>query len=135
MKLRIGTLLVHNDNGAMCELEQILSSQSLKVLSAHSCAEVTSLLAKPNPPHLIFTAPELPDGSWAHVLNSAASASAPTNVIVVVGFDDIKLYLEAMQCGAFDLISPPFSAFDITHVVRSATTDVLRRRGSYTESG
>jgi DNA-binding NtrC family response regulator len=135
MTLRIGALLVHNDNGAMRELEQILASQFLKVLRAHNCAKVTSLLAKPNPPHLIFTAPELPDGTWAEVLNSAASASAPTNVIVVVGVGEIKLYLEAMQLGAFDLISPPFSAFDIAHVVRSATANVLSRRVSYTESG
>jgi FixJ family two-component response regulator len=70
----------------------------------------------------------LPDGTWADLLSLAREARQPVNVVVVSRVDDVGLYLETMQQGAFDFISAPFPASDLAHVVQCASTDVSRRR-------
>ncbi len=79
-------------------------------------------------PHLIFTDTALPDGTWADVLSLAADTIEPANVIVVSRIVDIKLYIEAIECGAFDFIVPPFAAADLVHVLRCAVWNVMHRR-------
>jgi len=107
----------------------MLTNQFVKVRQARTCREAASCLEKPNPPHLIFTDPELLDGTWAEILDAAIAAPAAVNVILVVRADEIKRYLEAVQRGVFDLMTPPFSEFDVAHLVKNAVANVLGRRG------
>ena len=58
----------------------------------------------------------------------AGRASQPVNVIVVTRVMDTKLYLEALEGGAFDFIVPPFASLDLAHVVRCAADNVQARR-------
>jgi FixJ family two-component response regulator len=70
----------------------------------------------------------LPDGLWANVLALAAQAPQPVNVIVVARLVDTRLYVEAIEAGAFDFLAPPFVAADLAYVVRCAAENVLGRR-------
>lgn len=52
------------------------------------------------------------------MLNLAAEAVEPTSITVVSRIVDIKLYLEGIECGAFDFVVPPFAGPEVDHVLR-----------------
>src|ERR1043166_7001425 len=120
MNEKIRALVVYSGTGPMRQLQRMLTNQFLQVSHARTCRGAASSLKKSDPPHLIFTDPELLDGTWADILDAAIAAPAAVSVILVVRADEIKRYLEAVQRGVFDLMSPPFSEFDIAHVVKNA---------------
>jgi len=62
------------------------------------------------------------------VLSLAAKASEAVNVIVVARVADMRVYIDTIQRGAYDFITPPFVASDLTHVVRCAVENVRGRR-------
>ena len=130
MQERITALLVHDRPEPMGSLRRALESQCIETQSVRSCHEASQALWGRQPPHLALTDTRLPDGSWEVVVNLAARAPAPVNVIVVSEVVDIALYLEVIQRGAFDFIVPPMSLPDFAHVVWSAVDNVLWRRGS-----
>jgi DNA-binding NtrC family response regulator len=127
-KQPISALVVSAQGEHSQSLERALNNQSIHPLRAGSCEEARGFLQKAKPPHLLFTDTTLPDGTWADLLSLAREARQPVNVVVVSRVDDVGLYLETMQQGAFDFISAPFPASDLAHVVQCASTDVSRRR-------
>jgi len=124
----ISTLLLHELGGSLDALKSALEAQSVKVCSLRSFQEALPLLMGPNPPHLIFTQPKLPDGIWADVVSLAVKAPKPINVIVVGRLADVGLYLQTITGGAFDFIVPPLTGYELTHVLRCAIESVLSRR-------
>ena len=124
----ISTLLLHEVGDSLDALKSALEAQSVKVSSLRSCQEALPQLTGPNPPHLVFTQPELPDGMWAGVVSMALKAVKPVNVIIVGRLANVGLYLQTITQGAFDFIVPPLTGYELTHVVRCAIEDVLSRR-------
>ena len=109
-------------------LQQELRAQAVEIQSAESCRDIHALLASPNPPELILTDLRLSDGTWEDVVRISQSASLPVNVIVISRLADIRLYMEVLQSGAFDFISPPFLTSELSHVLRTAFGNVSRQR-------
>ncbi|HUI41413.1 MAG TPA: hypothetical protein VL523_05545, partial [Terriglobia bacterium] len=72
--------------------------------------------------------------NWSDVVKLANDAPAPVDVIVVSRLDDVGLYLETIEKGAFDFISAPLPGSDFAHVVQCASTDVGRRRKTSSKS-
>jgi DNA-binding NtrC family response regulator len=128
MKERISALLVHQQTEPLRGLRHALESQSVQTTRLRSCREVREALTSSYPPHLIFTDTTLPDGIWADVIALAAKAPLPVNVIVVARDVDTRLYIEAIEAGAFDFVAPPFSTPDLAHVVSCAADNVTARR-------
>jgi ActR/RegA family two-component response regulator len=124
----ISTLLLHEPGDSLDALKLALEAQSVKVCSLQSCQEALPLLTGPNPPHLIFTQPKLPDGIWADVVKVAARAPKSVNVIVVARLADVRLYLETITRGAFDFIVPPMTSHELAHVLACAVESVLDLR-------
>lgn len=120
MQNRIRVLLVHDEEGPMKELNELLKRQGLETSRLRNCAGVETVMADPEPPHLIFTDTVLPDGTWADVKNLAARADWAVPVIVVSRFVNLALYLEALENGAADFIVPPFRDADLAYVTQSA---------------
>ncbi len=130
MKEEISALLVHDEPEPLGTLDLALERQSVKTRRARTCQEAVRLLDGVDPPHLVFTETTLPDGTWDDVLSLAAKASQAVNVIVVARVADMRVYIDTIQRGAYDFITPPFVASDLTHVVRCAVENVRgRRRG------
>ncbi len=127
----ISILLVHHNAGHLLVLERMLREQQADVLRATNCEEGSRMLTSATPPHLVFTDTLLPDGGCLDVLQMASKAVQPVNVIVAARVADIGLYLEAMENGAYDFITPDFSGLDLTHVLRVALESVLDRRESH----
>jgi len=130
----ISTLLLHELGASLDALKLALEAQSVKLCSLRSLQEALPLLTGPNPPHLIFTQPKLPDGIWADVVSLAVKASKPVNVIVVARPANGGLYLQAITGGAFDVIVAPLTGYELTHVVRCALESVLSRREAQARS-
>jgi len=124
----ISTLLLHELGDSLDALKSALEAQSVKVCSMRSFQEALPVLTGPNPPHLIFTQPKLPDGIWADVVSLAMKAPKPVNVIVVARPANAGLYLQTITGGAFDFIVAPLTGYQLTHVVRCAIENVLTRR-------
>src|SRR6516162_10159363 len=100
-------------------LDLALQAKSITTCRAN-CQEASLELTRAKPVHLVFTDTTLPDGTWGDVLGLAAKAPAPVNVIVVARLVDVRLYLEVIQSGAFDFITPPFAPGDVARVIRCA---------------
>jgi len=128
MKNHVTALLLYNQAGPFRDLSLALRRRSVLVSEARSCGEAERVILGPEPPELVFTEPQLPDGSWSDVVRNARAANSPVNVIVVSPDVNIAFYLEVIQNGAFDFIAPPFEAPGLTHVVNCARDNVLARR-------
>jgi DNA-binding NtrC family response regulator len=128
MKEACLVLFVHDESEPLIALEKALEGQPMHVCHARNCREALGLLVNSKPPHLVFTDTTLPDGTWVDVLALAAKALAPVNVIVVARWVDIRLYVEVIDCGAFDFLVPPFVPSDLAHVVRCAVENIASRR-------
>lgn len=125
---KVFALLISGEDKSFNTLRDMLKTQGIEVWSSQSCEEVARLLDQAHP-ELIFTATMLPDGTWRHVVRLSERVSVPTSVIVVGEHKDIRLYISAMDYGAFDFILPPFESDAISHVTRVAADSVRRRRG------
>jgi DNA-binding NtrC family response regulator len=128
MSERISALVVHSQREPMSSLGHMVEQENVVVDHASTCGEAFVMLWGGRPPHLVFTDTTLPDGSWVHILALARQAPTPVNVIVVSSHVDIALYLETLDQGAFDFITPPFEAREIAYTLRCAVSDVRRRR-------
>ena len=54
----------------------------------------------------------------------ANSAPDPVDVIVRSRQMDEKLYIELLESGAYDFITPPFAAYELEHIARCAAWNV-----------
>jgi two-component system response regulator AtoC len=120
-------LLLFDQSVVLESLKLALKHLSVETCSARTLEEAERLLPQTQP-HLIFTDTFLPDGSWVDVINLAEKAASPLNVIVVGTTTNSKLYLSALERGAFDFVLPPFEHQALDFVVKSAGQDVRHRR-------
>ncbi|MGA3165693.1 MAG: response regulator [Terriglobia bacterium] len=128
MTEKTAALLVHQNSETLRALKHALESQGVRVSQAGSRAEAKRMLGGLNPAPLVFTDPQLPDGTWADILTVAEKALLPVNVIVVARLVDTRFYVEVIEAGAYDFIAPPFNATDLAYVIRSAVDNVIARR-------
>ena len=128
MKEYIRALLLHTEEAPAVALMPALEKQLIGAERVFTCQQAAERLSGPNPPHLVFTDTELLDGNWSDVLDLADKASLPVNVIVVSPTADIPLYIDVMERRAFDFITHSFTAPEMTHILRCAVDNVVRRR-------
>jgi DNA-binding NtrC family response regulator len=121
-------LLVHNHDSSLETLSYDMHRQSMRMEQVQTCEEAALRLAGPEPPELVFTSTELPDGTWADIVRLAELALIPVNVIVVSRLADIRTYIEVLQSGAFDFIAPPFEPTALAHVISCAVGNAATRR-------
>jgi DNA-binding NtrC family response regulator len=126
----IKALLVHHNSETLSTLKGALERQGMNVIQANSRAQAKRLLGGLNPAPLVFTDTHLPDGTWGDILAVAERAAQPVNVIVVARLADTRFYVEVIEAGAFDFITPPFTTADLAYVVRSALDNAVVRRGA-----
>jgi DNA-binding NtrC family response regulator len=120
-------LLVADHSELFEPLRRTLTDLSIETYSVATCKEAGDLIPQCKP-HIIFTESSLRDGWWSSILNIADAANVPISVIVVSEHPDTRLYLSAMERGAFDFVVPPFEKEPLNFVIRSAALHVQRRR-------
>ncbi len=120
-------LMVYESSRSMEFLKAALGQLSLHPGRAHNCTEASHLIGETEP-HIVFTQIQLPDGTWSDVVRLAGKSATPPNIIVVSDSVDMKLYVRAIEQGAFDFVSPPFESAELGHVVRTALLEATGRR-------
>jgi len=123
-------LLLYSDPKPVLMLEALLENLSVPTARANSCQQARALLAGPGAPRIVFADATFRDGTWRDALRMAGETSLSSAVIVVNRWDDIRLYLAALEEGAFDFIAPPFLASDVSWVLRSAQSHLDERNKS-----
>ena len=116
-------LVVSSDEEILNSLEESMNTIGLELEFARSCEQARVALNRPVPPEIVFSDGFLPDGSCKNVLDFAAQSGAPVRVIVIAEKMDYELYLDALDAGAADFITPPFSAEDVVWLVCSVCQD------------
>lgn len=135
MKPKTTALLIHHRSDRFYTLQLVLEALSIKVVRARSTKEAEEQLCEMPCPQLVLTDTVLPDGNWMDVLDVAAKAVEPVNVIIVSPMADTKLYLDTMDHGAFDFMTDSFTVPQIVHILKCAIDNVARRRASRVHSG
>ena len=109
MQNRITALLVGLDENLLHALKQTLEQLGIETEIAQSIEQARTLLEQPNPPELVFSEVSLSDGTWSAVLNLAAKATVPVQVIVVSQVVDYKLFIDVLERVALILLCLLFS--------------------------
>ena len=112
-------LLVSSDAQILDAFEESLRTIGIEPEIARSCLQAREALSRPLPPQVVFSDGFLSDGSCKNVLELAARSEAPVRVIVIAEKMDYELYLDTLDAGAADFITPPFLALDLAWLICS----------------
>ncbi|HUI42185.1 MAG TPA: hypothetical protein VL523_09460 [Terriglobia bacterium] len=135
MQQQLSALVVHNDQNVMEHLRGVLQVHGVVTRCAHTCLEVQAALSRRTAPDVVFTGENLPDGTWREVMSMARAVLPPAEVVLALDqegpfldSEGIRVYLDAMDLGAFDLIVFPLAASEVAQIVRSVFLAVIARR-------
>jgi DNA-binding NtrC family response regulator len=81
---------------------------------------------------VILTEAALPDGSWPDVLSLTRDVASRVEVIVTDAHADTRLWEEALQLGAFDLLVQPFDRMEVRRILSGACSLKLLERAACT---
>src|SRR5580700_2440399 len=76
---------------------------------------------------VILTEAELPDGGWLDVLHLAREAPQTVEVIVTDPRADARLWSEALNLGAYDLLAQPFYEPEVRRILYNACSRLGQR--------
>ena len=71
---------------------------------------------------VILTEAALPDGNWLDALHLARECPKDIEVIVTDPHADARLWSQALNLGAYDLIAQPFYAPEVCRILHNACT-------------
>jgi DNA-binding response OmpR family regulator len=72
------------------------------------------------PPSIVICARDLPDGNWKQLLQDADVLARPPRFVVSSRLADEYLWVEVLNLGGHDVLTTPFDAREVSHVVRYA---------------
>ncbi|MGH9403661.1 MAG: response regulator [Terriglobia bacterium] len=130
MKMEIMALLVYDQAYPLQELQTALQDQPVHMRRISTCQEAQSFMARGILPDIIFTDTALPDGTWADLLKLTHQRAGSPEVVVVSRLPEVGLYMDVMERGAFDFITPPFVSSDVAYIIQSATAEASKRWGA-----
>ncbi|CAN5853732.1 sigma-54 dependent transcriptional regulator [soil metagenome] len=105
MKYRI--LVVDDDETIRQCLREFMERDGFEVETAPNAASALEI-ARSRPFHLLITDLRMPDVGGLELLTTVRAEQLPFGVIVLTGFGDTDVALEAMKAGADDFVTKPF---------------------------
>lgn len=115
-------LVASSDLESRRNLMQTLSRQGLDPIGVSNLAECQDMLTKEKV-GLVFCDRHLADGTYRDLLEKTRSSIDKIRVVVTSRHPDWDEYLEAMRCGAFDVIACPCRPTDVEWMVIQAHRD------------
>ena len=88
----------------------------------HAAADIREALsvARMVRPRVVICDQILADGDWRDLLANFGGGERETPVIVVSTFADDRLWAEVLNLGGYDLLAKPFTACEVSRVVKMA---------------
>ncbi len=112
-------LVVEDDKEERALLVRIISTPRTRVDAAPDGVSAINCINR-QPYDLILLDLELPRVSGMEVLAHVRSYANSTPVVILTGSRDVKVAVEAMKCGAYDYLTKPFSADELTIAIKRA---------------
>jgi DNA-binding NtrC family response regulator len=78
---------------------------------------------------VVLTEAALPDGNWLDVLHLARQSPTELEIIVTDPHADARFWAEALNLGAYDLVSQPFYEPEVRRILYNACS----RKGSHSD--
>jgi ActR/RegA family two-component response regulator len=105
-------------------LKQILNGSiqapgKFKVRTSATLASALAIMRKRRIP-IVLVEHDLPPDSWRDLLEGAARLAAPPLLIVTSRLADERLWAEAINVGAYDVLAKPFDVQEVCRVVEGA---------------
>ena len=100
-------------------LSQMLQSLPLLLDHAPTVQQMRAKLRQSDY-DVILTEAALPDGNWLDVLHVARKHPAEIEVIVTDPHADARFWAEALNLGAYDLVSQPFYEPEVRRILYNA---------------
>jgi DNA-binding NtrC family response regulator len=120
-------LLVVDDEAAICEMlkEYFEDSMSCRVLTATSPSSALLLLEKEQPEGMLLDLNFRSKLNGFDILKKAAAISPSTKVIMVTSVNDFESVEKAVQLGAVDYVTKPFTMDYLEDTVRTKIASLL----------
>ena len=112
-------LIIEDDAGLSQMLAFHFEDQGYTVSQAADCARARACV-KNKATDLILLDQHLPDGKGLELLPSLLTEDKELPVIMMTGFHNLDLAIQAIKQGAFDFIHKPIKIDELNHVVRKA---------------
>jgi len=100
-------------------LHEIFRKAGWRLLAARERRRAMSCLVR-NPVQVVIAERDLPDWNWKKVLGDLRLLAAPPQLIVTSRDADDYLWAEALNVGAYDVLSQPLDRDEVERVVASA---------------
>jgi len=121
---RAHILIVARDSDKRCELVAVLRRCGVDTTVCSGLAEAFHYVVQPAAFHLIFCEEKLVDGDYRDVLHLARQSGSGIPLVVCSLVGEFPEYLQAMELGAFDLVSPPYRLLQVQHLIESARREI-----------
>lgn len=116
----IEILLVDDDRDLSDALSEFLRSRELLVTSCHTCAEAISEIRRRGTEFRILLSDlRLPDGDGLQLIEMAKRQNPAILAALMTGYASLETALKAIQLGAYDYVTKPFSLNEIEILVRN----------------
>jgi DNA-binding NtrC family response regulator len=117
MRSRILFLSGHPEDA--CQISQMLRELPLMLEHTASLQQARVKLRQANF-DLVLTEAALPDGSWLDVLHLVRDCPQEVEVVITDPHADARLWSEALNRGAYDLIAQPFYEPEVRRILYNA---------------
>lgn len=125
-------ILIVDDNNDICLLlERFLSKQGYKTASALRGEDGLALIRK-DAYELVICDFKLPDIDGLEMLRRIKVISPSTAVIIITGYSDVRIAVQAVKHGAYDYVTKPLYPDEILYTIKSALD---RRLQSLSQGG
>ena len=113
-------ILIIDDNSDICLLlERFLSKQGYKTASALKGEDGLTLLRK-DTYGLVICDFKLPDIDGLEMLRRIKVLNPATAVIIITGYSDVRIAVQAVKYGAFDYVTKPLYPDEILYTIKGA---------------
>lgn len=119
-------LVIDDDEGDCCLVEDILAEDSINVVKAIGGEKGIRLLAGHEYP-VVITDLRMPDVDGLAIIDFIRKRQMETLVVVITGYASVDTVIEALRLGAYDYILKPFSADLLKFTVKRAFDYLLLR--------
>lgn len=112
--------VVDDDAAVRDALRTILEDSGYEVAALGSSVEFLDSLSVGAEPSCILSDVRMPEMSGLELLKTLSTRGIKSPIILITGFADVPMAVEAMKAGAADFIEKPFTADRITSAVSAA---------------
>ncbi len=120
-------ILIVEDDVAFCKmLKTFLQKKEYDVFTAFSGNEAIPQI-KNEAFDIVLTDVRLPDSDGITLLDEILKTNSNTQVIIMTGYAEVNMAVNAIKKGAFDYVSKPFNPDTILHTIEKA----LKGKSSY----